>query len=115
MSSFVIACPNAACGKPLNMPAAAVGQPLSCPHCGTGIAVTLGPDGRPNTPVAVKTGFDSPFAPHVSRRAGSCPCGSTSHKAPTYPVPSSSRVDWAITTRVPSGDSASAVTRGRAR
>lgn len=56
MSTFVIACPNAACGKPLNLPAAAVGQPLSCPHCHTGIAVTLGPDGQPTTPVAVKTG-----------------------------------------------------------
>lgn len=56
MSSFVIACPNAACGKPLNLPAAVVGQPLSCPHCKAGIAVTLGPDGQPTTPVEVKTG-----------------------------------------------------------
>jgi len=56
MSSFVIACPNPACAKPLNLPAAAVGQPLTCPHCGTGIAVSLGPDGKPTTPVALRTG-----------------------------------------------------------
>ncbi len=56
MSSYVIACPNPLCGKPLNLPAAAVGRPLACPHCGTGIAVTLGPDGRPTATTAVTTG-----------------------------------------------------------
>lgn len=56
MSSFVITCPNPTCAKPLNLPAAAVGQPLSCPHCGTGIRVALGPDGKPTPPEAVKSG-----------------------------------------------------------
>jgi hypothetical protein len=56
MSSFVIACPNPPCAKPLNLPAAAVGRPLACPHCGTGIAVALGADGRLTTPTAVTTG-----------------------------------------------------------
>ncbi|MFY7952959.1 MAG: hypothetical protein ACOVT5_10655 [Armatimonadaceae bacterium] len=56
MSSFVITCPNPLCGKPLNLPAAVLGQPLRCPHCETGIGVARGPDGKPTTPVAVKTG-----------------------------------------------------------
>jgi hypothetical protein len=56
MSSSVIVCPNPACAKPLNLPAAVVGQPLACPHCGTGIRVTLGPDGRPTAPTAVASG-----------------------------------------------------------
>lgn len=55
MSSFVIACPNPLCGKPLHLPTAVLGQPLRCPHCDSGIAVTLGPDGQP-TPTAVTTG-----------------------------------------------------------
>lgn len=56
MSSFVITCPNPVCGKPLNLPAAVIGQSLNCPHCGTGIAVTLGPDGKPTAPAATRTG-----------------------------------------------------------
>ena len=55
MSSFVIACPNPVCGRPLNLPAEAVGKPLSCPHCGIGISIALGPDGQPRPPTAIPT------------------------------------------------------------
>ncbi len=55
MSSFVIACPNTSCAKPLNLPADAVGKPLACPHCAAGIAVKLGPDGTPLPPTLAAT------------------------------------------------------------
>jgi hypothetical protein len=48
----VITCPNAACAKPLHLPAAAIGQPLSCPHCRTPIAVAVAADGTPTVSAA---------------------------------------------------------------
>ena len=56
----------------------------------------------------------SPFALRVSRRAGSSPVGSTSHSAVTNLVFLASSVATAVTSRVPSGDSTSPLSRGMA-
>jgi len=60
MSTTVIICPHAPCGKSLRMPLDAIGQPLSCPYCRTAIGVALGDDGRPTAPVVLRVGARLP-------------------------------------------------------
>ena len=66
------------------------------------------------SPSEVNAGADSPLAPRVNRRAGRCPSGSTSQTAVTYSVRLSLSSLTVVTTREPSGDTASPDTRGRA-
>ncbi len=71
---------------------------------------------RNNTsPSAVITGADSPFTPWVSLRAGTVPVGSNSHMALRNSVRLSFSALIVVTTRDPSGDTASPDTRGTAR
>lgn len=56
MSSIVIICPHAPCGKSLRLPLAAIGQPISCPHCRTSIGIEIGADGRPGPPRVLRAG-----------------------------------------------------------
>ena len=64
------------------------------------------PSGRNAAPL-------SPLALRVSRRAGRSPVGSTSHSAVTYLVRLGFSVCTAVTSRVPSGESARPEPRGR--
>ncbi len=62
----------------------------------------------------MNAGDDSPFAPRVNRRAGSWPSGSSSQTAVMYSVRFSLSSLTVVTTREPSGDTASPDTLGSA-
>src|SRR5664280_1241967 len=66
-------------------------------------------------PSGRKAGAASPAADRVSRRSGRTPLGSSSHSAVTYLVRSGLSVPTDVTSRLPSGESASPAARGRAR
>ena len=63
----------------------------------------------------MNAGADSPFAPLVKRRAGALPFGSSSQTAVTYSVRFSLSSLTVVTTRKPSGETASPDTRGKAK
>ena len=65
-------------------------------------------------PSAVNAALDSPFAERVSRAGEPVPSAGTDHSERSYAVPSFLSVATVSTARVPSGESASASTRGRA-